>query len=162
MLAEWQHMFPLCEPIGHRLRATFQTRWVRFHSLPESKRYPENANDHATVLERHNRILGELASSDQTVILLTTAHAEVSDVAYPAPELRSLVPNAQLWRSVQMNDDDGFIDSSYWHVFASEHEWRSGVFDTIIRMVVDQELINVILVHLTVGGLSTRMMEAWM
>src|SRR5436309_2623058 len=37
MLADWDRCFPHCEPIGHHLRVAFPERWVRFHSLPESK-----------------------------------------------------------------------------------------------------------------------------
>ena len=35
-------------------------RWVRFHSLPGSKRYAENEAEYACVLSRHNVVIGEL------------------------------------------------------------------------------------------------------
>ena len=61
MLASWQRWYPNCEPIAHLIRREYPDRWVRFHSLPFSKRYAEEEAEYATVLERHNRILGELA-----------------------------------------------------------------------------------------------------
>lgn len=42
MLTDWDSWLPGCEPIGHHLRRAFAERWVRFHSLPGSKRYPES------------------------------------------------------------------------------------------------------------------------
>ena len=63
MLTEWQRWFPGCEPIAYHMRDAFSDRWVRFHSLPGSKRYPEDAAEYATVLERHNVILGGIGST---------------------------------------------------------------------------------------------------
>lgn len=35
-------------------------RWVRFHSLPGSQRYPGSADEYAEILDRHVTVLGEL------------------------------------------------------------------------------------------------------
>jgi hypothetical protein len=35
-------------------------RWVRFHSLPESKRYPDSQAEYAIELDRHYTVLSEL------------------------------------------------------------------------------------------------------
>ena len=75
MLADWNHSFPHCEPIGHHLRLAFPERWVRFHSLLESKRYPENESEYVHVLERHNAILGAVARPGSQVVLVTTGYS---------------------------------------------------------------------------------------
>ena len=87
MLNQWQHQFPGSEPVAHRLRTAFPSRWVRFHSLPESKRYPEGEGEYATVLGRHNRILGHLLGSGRAVVLLTTGGSFDLSVAPPPPEV---------------------------------------------------------------------------
>jgi hypothetical protein len=56
----WQERWPRCPPVGYKLRGPYQDVWVRFHSLPESKRYPEDENEYAVVLERYNTVLDEL------------------------------------------------------------------------------------------------------
>lgn len=48
----WTKHFPNAAPVGWDLRSSLPDRWVRFHSLPGSKRYPENAKDRAIVEER--------------------------------------------------------------------------------------------------------------
>jgi hypothetical protein len=146
MLASWLQWFPDCEPVAHRLRAAFPTRWVRLHSLPESKRYPEDEDEYATVLERHNCILGELLGPERRAVLLTTGYSDTPDVFPPQPELRILDADAKLWRSVPMYDIDGFTDPSYWHVFASEWEWYPGLFNPIVRLVADDVIRNVMVV----------------
>lgn len=55
----WAQSWPGLQPIGHEVRDE-RERWVRFHALPESKRYPEDEQEYAEVLRRHNLLLGEL------------------------------------------------------------------------------------------------------
>src|SRR5262249_27747375 len=125
----WQQQFPDCEPVAYRLRAVFSERWVRFHSLPESKRYPENEAEYATALRRHNRILGDLTGSDRRIVLLSTGYSESPEPVRLQSELRELDPEAIPWRSVPMHELDRiFAVPSYWHVFASVWEWRPGLF----------------------------------
>ncbi len=147
MLDNWQHCFPDCEPISHLLRPTFRDRWVRFHSLPESKRYPEDEGEYATVLDRHNRTLGELVGAGRSVVLLTTGYSETPEPVRTYRDLESSDPDAKPWRTVPMHELEGdFSDPSYWHVFASVWEWRPGSFDPIIRLIADDAVANVMVV----------------
>ncbi|MFM9372740.1 hypothetical protein [Streptomyces sp. Da 82-17] len=43
----WARHRPLCPPVGHELRGPYRDAWVRFHSLPGSKRYAEDEADAA-------------------------------------------------------------------------------------------------------------------
>ncbi|MEV8528784.1 hypothetical protein AB0451_32290 [Streptomyces sp. NPDC052000] len=52
-LAElWQQRRPNCPPVGYKLRDPYRNVWVRFHLLPESKRYAEEESEYTVVLER--------------------------------------------------------------------------------------------------------------
>lgn len=147
MLTDWQRRFPNCEPVAHLLRIAFSDRWVRFHSLPGSKRYPQDETEYATVLERHNRILGELAGPGENVVLLSTGYSESPTPVRTEPEWQVLDPDAVPWRSVAMHDlSDDFAEPSYWHVFASERQWRPGMFDPLVRLVANDVLANVMIV----------------
>src|SRR5688572_12438686 len=122
MLPDWDRRFPNCEPIGHHLRVAFADRWVRFHSLPDSKRYPEDETEYAELLARHNVVLGELAGPGNRVVLLTTGYSETSHPVRPDPELSEIDPGAVPWRTIAMHEaDEAFGDPSYWHVLASPH-----------------------------------------
>ncbi len=121
---------------------------MRFHSLPGSKRYPENEAEYATVLNRHNRISAELTGSERDVVLLSTGYSESSNPVRPQSELESLDPKALPWRSVPMHElEEGFTAPSYWHVFVSVWEWHPGLFDPIIRLVADDVLANIMIVN---------------
>ena len=149
MLSDWDRWFPDCEPVAHHLPITFPGRWVRFHSLPGSKRYPEDEAEYGTVLERHNRVLGELACAGEPVALLTTGYSETADPAPRQQELLELDPHARYWRTIAMHEQpDNFPEPSFWHVFMSGWYWWPGVFDAIVRLVAADVLANVMIVAL--------------
>ena len=52
--------------VGWVLRGVVPERWVRFHSLPESKRYAESEDEEAEVLRRHLTLLDELTLAAKT------------------------------------------------------------------------------------------------
>ncbi len=147
MLADWDRYFPKCDPIGHCLRAAFADRWVRFHSLPESKRYPEDDADYAEVLARHNVILGELTHSGEKVVLITTGYSESPVPSRSYPEVIAFDSGATAWQTVAMHRiEEGFANPSYWHLFGSVREWRPGEFDPLIRLVAVDAVANILVV----------------
>jgi hypothetical protein len=150
MLTDWERWFPGCEPLAHHLTVVFPARWVRFHSLPESKRYPEEPAEYATVLERHNRVLGLLAARGETVALLTTGWSDTTEPVRCQPELVELDPQARPWRTVAMHrqPDNAFMEPTFWHVFASARQWTPGVFDPLVRLVAQEVLENLIVAAL--------------
>ena len=154
MLDAWHVQFPDCEPVAHQLRIAFRSRWVRFHSLPGSKRYPEDASEYAEVLSRQNRILDELTGPGARVVLLTTEYSGSAGSPSARPEFRTLDPSAKPWRIVPMHVLDGDFDKpNYWHVFASEWAWRPGVLDSTLRLVADDVLSNVMVMRPGFGWL---------
>lgn len=146
MLADWQRWFSDCAPVAHRLRAAFPDRWVRFHSLSDSRRYPENEADCAVLLERHNSILGQFVRPGQSVVLLSTGYSDSPEPSREQAEWQALDAAAVLWRTVAMHEGDDFADPSYWHVFASARDWWPGAFDPIVRLVAAGTVANVMVV----------------
>ncbi len=147
MLANWDEYFPECEPVAHLLRERFRSRWVRFHSLPESKRYPENEVEMQTVLARHNAVLWELIERESRVVLLTTRYSESTENAPRHPEVLTFDATAVPWQVVPMHQIEGDDVQNFWHVSASLWEWQLGTFDPLVRLVADDKIANVMMVH---------------
>ena len=61
-LAWWQSEIGSIAPVGFALRRYLNLNWTRFHSLPESKRYPESEDERAELLRRHSLVTAELFS----------------------------------------------------------------------------------------------------
>ncbi|MFI2346673.1 hypothetical protein ACH492_06360 [Streptomyces sp. NPDC019443] len=67
----WQERRPSGPPVAHMFRSAYADRWVRFHSLLGSKRYPESEVEYAIVLDRYNTVLDELfAGTDVFVVTM--------------------------------------------------------------------------------------------
>ncbi len=52
----WNQSFPDTAPVGFVLRKNYSERWLRIHSLPESKRYAESEDEYTELLRRHNAV----------------------------------------------------------------------------------------------------------
>jgi hypothetical protein len=138
MLESWDNSFPEFKPIAHELKTGFPQRWVRFHSLPKSKRYPENESEYETLLQRHNAVLGSLTRPADPVVLLTTKFSETNNTSIPPTE----TPDSIWWRSV-------LIEESFWHIFAKQIIWYPRTFDPIIRQTAGDEISNLMICDTT-------------
>jgi hypothetical protein len=54
LAARFAESWPDVGPIGHELGHDPTDRWVRVHSLPDSKRYPQTEEELAELVHRHN------------------------------------------------------------------------------------------------------------
>ncbi|GHH42954.1 DUF3885 domain-containing protein [Lentzea cavernae] len=142
LLRRWEERWPDCPPIGHDLRCE-RDRWVRFHSLPESKRYPDTEDEWAIVLDRYNTVLDELFAG-------VDVHVVTSDWSRtPAPPERPHEqtvwhPGAHHWTSVLEDPDPDF--QIYTHVYVSRIPWERGCIDTLLRAVANDATSGVLII----------------
>jgi hypothetical protein len=134
MLEHWSACFPDCSPVAYSLKYLFPPRWVRFHSLPESKRYPESEKEFELLLKRHNAVLGNLTRTSPQVTLLTTEFSWENKPTVPPFQIEK----AMYWRTVSENE-------SFWHIYAESVTWVQGVFDTLVKRVAMDDLANVMI-----------------
>jgi hypothetical protein len=78
------------------LRSRFADRWVRFHSLPGSKRYAETVDEAAEVQRRHGAVLADLGPASGLIVLAQDYAPGDGFAGWVAREL----PGARLWRTV--------------------------------------------------------------
>jgi hypothetical protein len=134
MLECWDKAFSGCEPIGHQLKLRFAERWIRFHSLPESKRYPETEAEFEVLLERFNAVVAGVAQPDSQLVLLTTEFAwNATSEAPPNPQ-----NCPKYWRSI-------VVDEAYWHIWTTQFRWQLGALDSLVREVAVDAISNVII-----------------
>ena len=149
----WERNFAGFLPLAHTFRDAFKDRWVRFHSLPESKRYAESESEYQTILLRHNTVITRLCQ-EKKLILITAFYSENIK-----PEKKigrgSLVKpfdldlNSKYWQTVAMHEvHSDFEPELYLHLFASEWNWSPTVFDQILKLAADDVLSNVFILSL--------------
>jgi hypothetical protein len=143
----WNQEYPEMWPLAYKFKEVYKERWVRFHSLPQSKRYAETHEERAIILKRHNTLLEDLNSSQPNVLLLLTSEWSWDTPVLLGPTQKSLLeldPGAVVWKSSHVNEDE-----MYHHVFISEWIWHNGVFDSILRLVANDVVANVMIVNIS-------------
>lgn len=65
----WNQEYPEALPIGHELKCIYPERWFRIHSLPESKRYAESADDFKIILNRQNQLIEDLIGGESDIAI---------------------------------------------------------------------------------------------
>lgn len=109
----WERTWPRAEPLGYVLRVEYADQWVRFHSLPESKRYAENEVEYDEILRRHRTVLRELRGSAGTADLYVIA-ADWGWRDSAAGWSRRKVSGAWPWRIGQADDDPDTGRNYFW------------------------------------------------
>ncbi|TKV57051.1 hypothetical protein FDO65_19765 [Nakamurella flava] len=141
----WMDRLPGSRPVSHELRTALADRWVRFHSLPESRRYAADEADHREIVRRHRAVLAELAGLSGTAELLLITAAWSGGLAVPdrpAP-LTALTPQSWLWDSIVTEVDEG--EPRCLHLWVETTDRDDPRLDPILRMVADEVIVGVIL-----------------
>lgn len=139
----WRDRRPSVPPIAHTFRSTYADRWVRFHSLPGSKRYPESAGEYAVVLDRYNTVLDELfAGADVFVVTMDWSYTPTGPAGYPEPR-ESLHPGGTRWWTESDVEDPDPEFHAHIRLYADRRPWERGCVDDLLRAVADDALGDV-------------------
>ncbi|UWP80436.1 DUF3885 domain-containing protein [Dactylosporangium fulvum] len=141
----WNSRWPECRPIAHELKIAYTNRWIRFHSLPQSKRYPDTEPEYAVVLHRHNTVLDELDVRG-SLLVITADWTDVAGVSFDPRQTRArLAADGVHWQTILEDPDDDPEYPAYTQLYISTRPWKTGIADDILRAVADDELGGVIL-----------------
>lgn len=139
----WISKFPNTIPISHLFRHDYNDRWFRIHSLPESKRYPDNKNEWNVLLSRQNQIITDLLGEKAKVILVTGEYNWGERTVFITDEEEVFKPyefkrlnNIDLYKLFPDDYDDGEI---YRPAF-SEIIWCTNYHDRILREIANDKI----------------------
>ncbi|WP_328617776.1 hypothetical protein OHS18_17580 [Amycolatopsis sp. NBC_00355] len=145
----WRRQWPGCSPLADSLKQACHDRWVRFHSLPGSKRYPDTDSEYDIVLQRYNTVLDELFHG-QDVRIVTTDWSDASEP--PALSAHHVLwnPGARHWMSVRTDEEETDPDFiTYTHLYVSRRTWRPGLVDDLLRAAADEATVGVMITSLS-------------
>jgi hypothetical protein len=136
--ALWRERHPSGPPIAHTFRSTYAERWVRFHSLPGSKRYPESEDEYAIVLHRYNTVLDELFTGrDVFVVTMDWSYTPTGPAGYPTPRAE-LHPRGVHWWTEPDEEDADPEFHTHTRLYTDRRPWRQGCVDALLRAVADE------------------------
>ncbi|PYC78629.1 hypothetical protein C7C46_15935 [Streptomyces tateyamensis] len=113
---------------------------MRFHSLPESKRYAEDEAEYATVLGRYNAVLDELFAGGEVYVITPAFTA--------SPDVPSHQSGADHWQTLVVQEDFDPEFRSYAHLFVVRRAWQHGCLDGLLREVADDQVAGVLVTDL--------------
>lgn len=124
--SRWFH-HPFCEafPLAHLMRAAFPKYWLRIHSLPESKRYPESDAEREIVFERHSRF-GSALLGERTPCLVIQSRRN------GFPRSAELMPESAWTPIHRVGKDEDAWDS--WMAHAT---WEAPTFRTLLLAIAE-------------------------
>ena len=142
VMQRWEAAWPGVRPIGHEIRYGFRERWVRFHSLPGSKRYADTDAEERVVLTRYLTVLGELVEGPRSPLwVVTSAYGEDPRPVPQPPEAASVLPGA-LWCSVA--DDVTDPDPAWISLYLSECHLEDPALRELLRLRADDVLDSLV------------------
>ncbi|GAA1708426.1 hypothetical protein GCM10009734_09140 [Nonomuraea bangladeshensis] len=116
---------------------------MRFHSLPNSKRYAETEAEYSTLLHRYNTVLTDMFAG-QEVYVTTVTYVMDEGFTDPAPfDAHALNPGSRPWTRVRENDD--LDPGCTMHVHVGRQQWEPGIVDPLLRAVAD-DLCNGVII----------------
>ncbi len=122
IISEWKCAFGSVLPAGFLCRSALAERWMRIHSLPESKRYPESVRDYSEMLDRQNSVAEYTLGKRSECLLFFTRFGEERELT--SDELPFL--NAAPEHVMSLNGDDEY------HFFALYVTWQREKFNELI------------------------------
>ncbi|WP_326943699.1 hypothetical protein OG439_27470 [Amycolatopsis sp. NBC_01307] len=145
----WRRQWPGCPPLADHLKRAYDDRWLRFHSLPGSKRYPDTDSEYDIVLHRYNTVLDELFHG-QDVRIVTTDWSDASEPPALSAQHRLWNPGAHHWMSVRTDEEETDPDFiTHTHLYTSRKPWRPGLVDGLLRAAADEATVGVMIASLS-------------
>jgi hypothetical protein len=132
---DWAQYFPSIPPLGWMLRVD-TPNWVRFHSLPESKRYAETDAENAIVLERANLLASDVLGEGRACWFVQAVYS-ANDGTELVATVENLAPNLDLKLVFSLPVPEDQENGDRWNFYVAGTVWRRGAFDTVIASVAE-------------------------
>jgi hypothetical protein len=115
--------------------------WLRFHSLPGSRRYAETGDETSIILDRQNIIAAEVLGNETSCWMIGHLYASDGDAneddAWRREHRQHFQRNKM--KRIQRLPDPHDPDVTY-DIFATKAVWRRGVFDETLRAIANDEV----------------------
>ncbi|MBC8404845.1 MAG: hypothetical protein H8E15_06445 [Planctomycetes bacterium] len=128
----WNEIAGTVRPVAYQLKWAMEDRFVRFHSLPEKKRYPDNAREMRFIIDRHNEVLSAVFSlGEKLASIEMTWSNKLSKRARSRGYLH--------WKDVQKDADDS---DCMIHLYYKEKIWSPDCLNWAITAAANEDLFG--------------------
>ena len=139
-LKYWENCYRNTLPLGHELRSRYTDRWFRIHSLPDTKRYPENEEEYREILMRQNLLISDLFSDHADFMMLVAIYSDDINISeYELLDYKNEFLYVHKINLHQINPDEYETDT-FLNVFIKNTKWINNKFDSILRKIADNQI----------------------
>lgn len=135
----WIHTFEGALPAGFLLRQRYPDRWLRIHSLPESKRYPGCPTEYEELLNRHNTVAAYVLGEGNQCSVFVTRFGENRE--WSDSNLSSLMGGIPTHAFASEDLDEPM------QFFSQQVTWRRSAFDALICAVAEEKTGPILFVN---------------
>jgi hypothetical protein len=140
-----QANYKLCPPINHLLKVFYTDRWLRIHSLPDSKRYAETDEEWETLYNTQNTILNDIFKEDEIFYLFVGIYSSSSKSIVEDPA----IDNEHLYKYnfTALNTIDLYAmtkeyydEDTFYTPYYTELNYKAGQYNEILKSIANDEL----------------------
>lgn len=129
-------MYGDATPMGYMLREQVPERWMRIHSLPESKRYANTPSEYSILLERQNMVALEVLGSESECVVFIGWYPEGNQPVDIRTQLLPDINSSAFSLFMEKRDEDEELLC----VWCATLVWKANEFDHIIKTIADDEV----------------------
>lgn len=140
LVESWNITFQATPPLGYLLRKTFSDRWIRIHSLPNGKRYPETDKEKADLLCRN--LIGAhkiFSSGDPCLVILAAVDIETNFSS--CPKIKNLgLKKVDGWSEFYKRMPEYEQEVENLEFYVAEKTWEISEISEILLAVSDEKI----------------------
>ncbi len=135
----WELNYPESNPIGYKLRSYYPKRWLRIHSLPESKRYAESEEEYQIILNRQNELISNLIGENSDIIIATGQY-EWETTNKLSTEIVEY-SNFDKVRTIDLHKiyPEEYDENDFFGVYITSGVWRKNNKNELLKNIADDE-----------------------
>jgi hypothetical protein len=136
----WNTEYPEALPINHELKWVYKDRWLRTHSLPESKRYADTDEEYQIIFDRQNEIINDLiGAGTEFIISFGLYKDDLSNDNYIGLKDFNDFEKVYTIDLHKLRPDD-HEDETIFEIYIKSALWESESSNEILKAIADDEI----------------------
>jgi hypothetical protein len=136
----WNKEYKEAFPINYELKWIYEDRWLRIHSLPNSKRYASNEKEYQIILERQNKLIEDLIGVDTEIFISFGQYT--NDITNDNYEELSDYEEFDLVLTIPLHQErpNEYLDECHFDVYVKNEFWQKGRRDKMLKAIANDEI----------------------
>lgn len=134
----WLENFGDEPPLSYRFKNSFHKNWIRFHALPESKRYADTQNEYDIILERANILAGIVLGENSQCWAFSNIPKEL--LLEEDKDILQFIKKFEMTKNFTFEEkEEDPTDRPQWVSFSGLTKWKNKKFDAHLLEIADDE-----------------------